>query len=204
MNRYRKHLKLHQSEVDNLGLYNIYNKIREKVDVNIYEMNLSREDNEIITTPGKIELRFCQELSWESIARTLSIISEIDNNAHHEITVEMPYSEIERYEKEGYVLVSYGKKEGDLYRVIFEIPFSRTSALKKFALSIYNSKNNEVKDVVWNGGNKRIATLYEELNQYGWKLQKLQLMGEKDIRIEITDKTSQNKEIDKIIEKKIN
>ncbi|WGI16999.1 hypothetical protein [Methanonatronarchaeum sp. AMET-Sl] len=203
MNRYRKHLKIQQSEVTNLGLYNLYKKIRKKADVNIYEMNLSKNNNTIVTTPGKIELRFCPELSWESIARTLSIISEIDNNAHHEITVEMKYDEIERYEKEGYVLVSYGKIEGDRYRVIFEIPFSRTSALKKFALSIYNSKQHEVKDVVWNGGNKRISTLYEELNKFNWKIDKLQLMGEKDIRIEFTESKQTKKEIDKIIEKKI-
>ncbi|OUJ18649.1 hypothetical protein AMET1_0295 [Methanonatronarchaeum thermophilum] len=202
MNRYRKHLKIQQSEVSNLGLYYLYKKIRNKVDVNIYEMKLSKNNNKIVTTPGKIELKFCPDLNWESIARTLSIISEIDNNAHHEITVKMKYNEIERYEKEGYVLVSYGKIEGDQYRVIFEIPFSRTSALKKFALSIYNSNNQQNKDVVWNGGNKRIATLYDELNQYNWKIEKLQLMGEKDIRIEFTDKP-QNKEIDKIIEKKI-
>jgi|GEM_PF-5450173 len=193
--------KLEEEKLSKSGFYRLFKSIKERVDVNISQLLMENGDNFLYSTPGKIELHFESEVSWNLVSRTLKIISEIDNNAEHELKVETEYDEIERYEREGYVLVSYGKIEGDVYRVIFEIPFSRNSALRKFALSIYNSDAETKKNVLWDGGDKRISILYDKLSKHGWELNGIELVGEKDVRINFADNPSLDEVKKKIFEK---
>lgn len=203
MNYSSENLIINESEVSNIGFNNFFRDIKTEFDLNISRLKLKKSNNYLVATQGKIELNFSREASWELISETLSTIAEIDKNAQHEITVKMNYDEIEEHEKEGYVLVSYGKIKGNLYKVIFEIPFSNNSALKKLALSIYNSEEDTSKDVIWHGGDQRIVSLFMKLREHGWKIDNLELVKDKKVIVSFSSHGSKIEEFKKELSKSI-
>lgn len=182
-----KYIEINEYDLDEIGFENLFGNICKNFEFNINQLKLIKDKNKLIATPGKIELCFGADADWDLISRTLVSIADIDKNAQHEITVKMDYDEIEEHEKEGYVLVSYGKIKGDLYKVIFEIPFSNNSALKKLALSIYNSDEKTTKDVIWHGGENRIFNLQRKLSKLGWEINSLELIKDKKIIVEFSE-----------------
>ncbi|PTD93781.1 hypothetical protein C9439_06960 [archaeon SCG-AAA382B04] len=198
-----ENLTLKETEISRIGFHNFFRKLKTEFEINISKLELNKDNNRLLATQGKIELTFKRDASWELISEALSTIAEIDKNAEHEITVKMNYDEIEEHEKEGYVLVSYGKIKGDLYKVIFEIPFSNNSALKKLALSIYNSEERTTKDVIWNGGDQRIVSLLMKLKDSGWKIQNLELVKDKKVNVGFSSKGYEYKEFKKQLSESI-
>ncbi len=198
-----KYFDVCESSVTNIGFSNFFRDIKRDFELNINQIRLFFENNELLATSGKIEVNFDSSASWELISNTLIAIADIDKNAQHEVSVEMNYDQIEEHEKEGYVLVSYGKIKGDLYKVIFEIPFSNNSALRKLALTIYNSKEKTKKDIIWHGGNQRIISLYDKLSEHGWKIDKLELIKDKKIIVEFSDDGLKIEEFKKKLSKSV-
>ncbi|OKY78983.1 MAG: hypothetical protein BTN85_1489 [Candidatus Methanohalarchaeum thermophilum] len=195
-------LNLDKSKVSFKEIKKLITEVKNLTNLNISKVILVNGENKISSTTGKIELTFSKYASWSLIAKTLINISEIDNNAEHEISMELKYDKIEKYEKEGYVVVSYGKIEGDYYKVIFEIPFSSPSALKKMALSIYNSDQEIKKDILWDGGDKRLIKLCKELKNLNWKVSTIKFVNGKNLELNLSNQGKTAKETkEKIIKK---
>lgn len=187
-----------QTEISEIGFNRFFRDVKTEFDINIGRLTLIKNGNKLLITPGKIEMTFKKQASGELIFETLLSVSKIDRNAQHEVTVELDYNEIEEHEKEGYVLVSYRKIEGNLYKVISEIPFSNTSALKKLALSICNSEGKTSKNIIWNGGDQSIVSLYKKIKEIGWQIKNLEFVKEGNI---LVDFSNNGFEIEKFKEK---
>lgn len=124
-------------------------------------------------THGKITAWFGRKASPGLVGRILIGISRVDSSAHHDLEVLLPFEEIEELEGQGYVLVSYARKEGK-YRATFMVPFSQPKALRYLAESILEElEYSDVrKGIMWNGSDARFHLLNEELSDIdGWSFE---------------------------------
>lgn len=141
----------------------------------ISNIEMGRDDINIICTYGKISIWFGRTVADNLIWKILTSISIVDKLAVHEKEIVCSFEDITSYESKGYILISYAKFESK-YRATFNIPFARKNALIYLADSIskqLKDKNVSV-DVYWTGNDIDITKLYQELkNIDGWKLKNI-------------------------------
>ncbi|MCX9025063.1 MAG: hypothetical protein OIN85_03080, partial [Candidatus Methanoperedens sp.] len=107
-------------------------------------------------------------------------ISGIDSSVNHEQEIICDFSAIPEYENMGYVLTSYARTKGG-YRAIFNVPFSKKSALSHFVKSIVNQlREKDVrKTLFWDGSIDRIILIFNELKKLdGWELKRIEYKEE--------------------------
>ncbi|MCZ7381830.1 MAG: hypothetical protein O8C64_09750 [Candidatus Methanoperedens sp.] len=139
-------------------------------------VELGRDDVTVSLTPGKIILWFGRQVSESLIRDVIFGISGIDSTVNHEQEVICDFSTIPEYENMGYVLTSYARTKGG-YRAIFNVPFSKKSALAHFVKSIVNQlKEKDVKKTLfWDGSFDRIILIFNELKKLdGWELKRIE------------------------------
>ena len=143
-------------------------------------MEIGRDDVTVSLTPGKIILWFGRQVSESLIRDVIFRISLIDSSVNHEQEVICDFSAIQEYESMGYVLTSYARTKGG-YRAIFNVPFSKKSALLHFVKSIVNQlKEKDVrKTLFWDGSIDRIILISNELKKLdGWELKRIEYKEE--------------------------
>ncbi len=143
-------------------------------DISIVEMG--RDDITVSCTQGKIIVWFGRQVSESLIRQVIFSISNIDSSVTHEQEIICDFDTISEYENMGYVLTSYAKTKGG-YRAIFNIPFSRKSALAHFVKSIASQlKEKDVrKNLHWDGSPDRIALIHNELKKLdGWEIKRIE------------------------------
>lgn len=145
-------------------------------------MEIGRDDVTVSLTPGKIILWFGRQVSESLIRDVIFRISLIDSSVNHEQEVICDFSAIQEYESMGYVLTSYARTKGG-YRAIFNVPFSRKSALSHFVKSIVSQlKEKDVrKTLFWDGSLDRINLISNELKKLdGWEIKRIEYKEEGD------------------------
>ncbi len=145
-------------------------------------MEVGRDDVNVSLTPGKIILWFGRQVSESLIHEVIFEISRIDSSVNHEQEVICDFNAISEYESMGYVLTSYAKTKGG-YRVIFNIPFSKKSALVHFVKSIADQlREKDVKKTLhWDGSLDRMLRIYNELKKLdGWETKRIEYKGEEE------------------------
>lgn len=143
-------------------------------------VELGRDDVTVSLTPGKIILWFGRQVSESLVRDVIFGISGIDSSVNHEQEIICAFSAIPEYENMGYVLTSYARTKGG-YRAIFNVPFSKKSALSHFVKSIVNQlKEKDVKKTLfWDGSIDRIILISNELKKLdGWELKRIEYKEE--------------------------
>ncbi len=149
-------------------------------DITILEVG--RDEVNVSLTSGKIILWFGRQVSESLIHEVIFEISSIDPSVNHEQEVICDFNAIAGYESMGYVLTSYAKTKGG-YRVIFNIPFSKKSALAHFVKSIADQlREKDVRKTLhWDGSSDRMLRIYNELKKLdGWETKRIEYKGEEE------------------------
>lgn len=145
-------------------------------------VELGRDDVTVSLTPGKIILWFGRQVSESLIRDVIFGISWIDSSVNHEQEVICDFSTIPDYENMGYVLTSYARTKCG-YRAIFNVPFSKKSALAHLVKSIVSQlKEKDVrKTLFWDGSFDRINLIFNELKKLdGWELKRIEYKEEEE------------------------
>lgn len=147
-------------------------------------MEMGCEDATVSCTTGKIILWFGRQAKESLIWKVISGISNTDSSVNHEQEIICDYNEIPEYENKGYILTSYAKTKGG-YRAIFNVPFSKKTALAYFVEYILKElKERDVKKILhWNGGPARMILMYNELKKLdGWEIKHIEYKDEEKVR----------------------
>jgi len=127
----------------------------------------------LICTYGKITFSCNRPIDDYTIGMILKSISAIDNSTSHEMEIICDFDEIQKYQKMGYVLVTYGR-HGNKYRSTFNIPFSSDKALYNLTMAFFDelkNRNKIKKDFYWNGKDNDIIQLFSILKDLeDWKI----------------------------------
>lgn len=158
-------LHLTKTEIERIGERNCVRGIVRSRKISFHKVVASRNSDSVSITPGKVKLSL-GEHEVEDLLSILKDIAEIDKNAHHELSFEERYENIENYERDGYILASYAKVEGGRYRVVFQVPFYSDNALNRFASSL--PEEGFERSIFWEGSDPRIAQLLTVLLDSGW------------------------------------
>jgi hypothetical protein len=145
-------------------------------------IDLGRDDMMVSLTPRKIILWFGRMAGESSIREVIFGISSIDPSVNLEQEIICEFKNIAEYENIGYELTSYGKTKSG-YMVIFNIPFSRKSALAHFVRSIFlKLQENDVKKTLnWDGSPDKINLIYNKLKNYdGWKIKRIEFKDKEE------------------------
>lgn len=133
-------------------------------------VEMGNDHVKLTCTHGKITLWFGRKATPDLVGRVLIGISRVDTSARHELELLCKFNEIEQFEGQGYVLVSYAKR-GDKYRTMFMVPFSQSKALRFLAESILEEliESDVRKGILWDGNATLLHLLNEELSDIeGW------------------------------------
>lgn len=118
---------------------------------------------------GTINVWFGRHMDPLYVARIMRLISRVDVAAEHEREVLCSFDRISEFEADGYIVISYARK-GDVYRVIFVIPFSKERALDRFIDYLLDEmRHGDVRvSIRWRGGFSRIKFLLKELSKLNY------------------------------------
>lgn len=158
-------VRLGERELGEVGVEECVGGVVRNRGVSFHRVVAERGGDTVTVTPGKVEVEM-REASKDEVLPLLEKVAEIDKNAHHELCFQENYENIEDYERDGYILASYAKVEGDLYRAVFQVPFYSGNALERFASGVSGQFE---KSVFWEGSDPRIAQLLQALAEDGWK-----------------------------------
>jgi len=127
-------------------------------------------------TYGKITFSCNKHIDDYTIGLILKNISAVDNSTSHDMEIICDFDEIQRFQKMGYTLVTYGRF-GSKYRVMFNIPFSSNKALYNLTMAFFEElkDGNELKkDFYWNGKDHDIVQLFNELRELeDWEIKSI-------------------------------
>jgi len=127
-------------------------------------------------TYGKITFSCNKHIGVYTIGLILKNISAADNSTSHDMEIICDFDDIQKYQRMGYTLVTYGRFGGK-YRVTFNISFSSDKALYNLTMDFFEElKNgNELKkDFYWNGKDHDIIQLFNELKDLeGWEIKSI-------------------------------
>lgn len=143
--------------------------------MNLLSIEMGNEDVTLVCTYGKLSLLIEHSIADYLVGRILKAVSEIYSATTHDMDVVCDFEEIQKYQTMGYTLVSYGRSCGK-YRVTFTIPFSSEKALFNLTVSICREARSASvrKDFYWNGTDKSISRLFEELKDLdGWRIKSI-------------------------------
>lgn len=127
-------------------------------------------------TLGKIILWFGRKANESLIHDVVFGISNIDSSVYIEQEIICDFRNIAEYENRGYILTSYAKTKGG-YRVIFNIPFSKKTALSYFVRSVVSHlRGKDIKKTIqWDGSPEKIIYIYNKLkNLDGWEIKRIE------------------------------
>ncbi len=131
---------------------------------------LARDDTTVSLTQGKIMLWFGRQASESLIRDIIFGISSADSSVTLEQEIICEFKNFAGYENRGYILTSYGRTKGG-YRVIFNIPFSKKTALVYLIESIVEElRKKDVKRTLhWDGSREKIGFVFNKLKKIeGW------------------------------------
>jgi hypothetical protein len=138
----------------------------------LISFEMGNRDATLICTYGKITFICQQNISDYTIGLILKNISAVDNSTSHEMDIVCDFDDIQKYQRMGYTLVTYGRYDNK-YRVTFNIPFSSDKALYNLTIAFSNELKLEKgirKDFYWNGKDHDIIRLLNELKSIdGWE-----------------------------------
>lgn len=146
-----------------------------KADQVISSIEMGTDDITMTCTQGKITIWFGKKTPKNLIKRILTGISNVDSSVTHEMEVICDFNDIEKYEGQEYVLLSYARTKGG-YRAIFNVPFSKRGALEHLAEAILEQLQQRpvYKDLFWNSNATKIMLLFNELSDIdGWQIKKV-------------------------------
>jgi len=139
----------------------------------LISFEMGNRDATLICTYGKITFSCNQNISDYTIGLILKNISAVDNSTSHERDILCDFDDIQKYQRMGYTLVTYGRHNSK-YRVTFNIPFSSDKALYNLTIAFANELKLEKsikKDFYWNGKDHDIVRLFNELKQLNdWEI----------------------------------
>lgn len=144
-----------------------------KTDTTLYIIERLDKTAKITCTIGKIMVFMNKGLDKDILAHILLSLSKVDSTIAYEYETMCPFSDINRFRLDEYIVVSYSKASGD-YKTIFNVPFSRKKALRRLALGMMEKLKVSDVDlpILWDGNPSKINQLSEELGLgRGWKLQ---------------------------------
>ncbi len=147
---------------------------KDGLDVN--NIVLARDDTTVSLTQGKIILWFGRQAAESLIREIIFGISSADSSVTLEQEIICEFKNIAGYENKGYILTSYGKTKGG-YRVIFNIPFSKRTALVYLIESIVEElRKKDVKRTLhWDGSREKIVFVCNKLKKIeGWELKSME------------------------------
>lgn len=114
-----------------------------------------------------------QGIDRDVLALILLSLSKVDTTMVYEYETLCQYSEINRFRQDDYIVISYSKS-GNGYKTIFNVPFSRKTALRRLALGMIERLKSADADLslLWDGNTAKIDQLFEELGSgTNWKKQ---------------------------------
>lgn len=145
----------------------------EKTDTTLYIIERQDKSARITCTPGKILVTMKQGLDRDLLVLILLSLSKVDSKMVYEYETVCQYGDINKYKQDEYIVISYSKSDGG-YKTIFNVPFSRKKALRRFAINV-NEKLAAADvelSILWDGNPSRIEQLFEEIGSGdGWRLQ---------------------------------
>lgn len=147
--------------------------IEQKTDTTLYIIERLDKTARITCTIGKVTINIRKDIDKDVLARILLSFSKVDSSVFYEYEIVCPYSDINRFRFDEYIVVSYSKTHGG-YKTIFNVPFSKKKALRRLAISILEKIRVSDTDLslLWDGNVSKINQLYEELGSSdGWRLQ---------------------------------
>ena len=133
----------------------------------LISFEMGNQDATLICTYGKITFICHRNISDYIIGLILKNISAVDNSTSHEMEILCDFDDIQKYQRMGYTLVTYGR-HNNKYRVTFNIPFSSDKALYNLTIAFSKELKNETKirkDFYWNGKDHDIVRLCNELER---------------------------------------
>ena len=148
-------------------------EIIEKTDKTLYIIERQDRTARITCTIGKITVNVKRGIDRDILALILLSLSKVDTTMVYEFETQCPYADINSFRKDDYIVISYSK-DGESYKTIFNVPFSRKKALRRLALSMIDRLSVSDMDlpILWDGNQSKITQLYEELSETsGWRLQ---------------------------------
>ena len=161
--------ELHMSEKNKVKLSGIDPQM-------LISFEMGNQDATLICTYGKITFSCNQKISDYTIGLILKNISAVDNSTSHETDIICDFDDIQKYQRMGYTLVTYGRHNSK-YRATFNIPFSSDKALYNLTIAFSNELKNEKnikKDFYWNGKDSDILQLFNELKIIsGWDVKSI-------------------------------
>jgi hypothetical protein len=145
-----------------------------KTDTTLYILERFDRTAYITCTIGKVTVNFKQNIDRDILARILLSLSKVDSTVFFEYETVCPYNEINGFRLDEYIVVSYSKS-GKGYKTIFNVPFSKKKALRRFALNLLDKLKSSDTDIsiLWDGNISKITQLFEELSNNGkdWRFQ---------------------------------
>jgi len=161
-----------------------------KVNEDLYAVKMGNDNSSLICTYGKIKIWFGRRASKGLINDILFGISKVDPCIEFEFETICGFDTIQHYETVGFTLVSYAKyapsgnypptmaKTPNLYKAIFNVPFSREEALYHlvdFLMDGLHSKNIN-SNLHWKGNDTKIRMLFNEFKEVErWKVEEIHL-----------------------------
>ncbi|MDY6864499.1 MAG: hypothetical protein SVY15_00800 [Halobacteriota archaeon] len=164
-----------------------------EVNEDLYAVKMGNDNSSLICTYGRIKIWFGRKASKELIRDILLGISKVDSCIEFEFETICGFDTIQHYENVGFKLLSYAKyapsgiypppiaKTPNLYKAIFNVPFSREEALHRlvdFLMERLHSKNIN-SNLHWSGNDTKIRMLYNEFKEFErWKVEEIHLKSQ--------------------------
>ncbi|HOT07675.1 MAG: hypothetical protein A4E45_01953 [Methanosaeta sp. PtaB.Bin039] len=129
-------------------------------------LEVSGASASIFITHGTVNLWFGRSADHNLVAMVLKVIARVDSAAEHEKVITCLFEEIGQLEGNGYILTSYSR-QGDRYRAIFVVPFSKERALNLFVDNVVEElgQGDLHLSLRWRGGSARMRALSRELER---------------------------------------
>jgi len=139
-------------------------RLLDQIDSNLQYLTIGDENILLTITYGKIGMWFGRRADRDEIRGLFADITSIDLKLTCEVEVLAPFSDIERIEGKGLVLLSYRKK-GDKYRAMFAAPLAKAGALEYLveAINAQLDMRDTEKTIPWDADDGKIRLLVQKV-----------------------------------------
>ena len=132
---------------------------------NLLHLTMGDENILLTITYGKIGIWLGRHADRDEIKKLICDISAVDSGLTCEVEVLTEFSNIERMEGKGLILLSYRRK-GDQYRAIFIVPLAKEAAVE-YLLDVIDYElavSDTEKTIPWEADDDKVRLLFHRLN----------------------------------------
>ncbi|RLG35842.1 hypothetical protein DRN98_00310 [Methanosarcinales archaeon] len=139
-------------------------RLLDQIDCDLQYLTIGDENIMLTITYGKIVVWFGRRADRNEIRGLFADIASIDPKVTCEVDVLAHFSDIERIEGKGLVLLSYRRKR-DKYRATFSAPLAKSSVLDYLVETIDDQlkMHDTEKTILWEADDGKIQLLVEKI-----------------------------------------